>query len=145
MGINERRGGMKKIILIMVLLILPVSAQAAGWGNNYYIVVPPAPGYHIPNVQMQPIQPLISPFDAGTELNRLTQNQLMMEQARMLQMQRQQMYQQQQTQQQAQLNMLVQKFLVDQGYNPGPIDGVWGPRSAQALQEYTAKQNAAGK
>ena len=38
-----------------------------------------------------------------------------------------------------------QKFLTEQGYNPGPIDGVWGPRSAQAYQEYMSKQTKPNK
>lgn len=38
----------------------------------------------------------------------------------------------------------VQSALVDAGYNPGRIDGVWGPRTAAALREaLTAAQAAA--
>ena len=51
----------------------------------------------------------------------------------------------QQQEQQRQHIMGWQKLLTEQGYNPGPIDGVWGPRSAQAYQEYMAKQNTPNK
>jgi len=34
----------------------------------------------------------------------------------------------------------AQQALRDQGYNPGPIDGVMGPRTSAALRDYQTKQ-----
>ena len=34
----------------------------------------------------------------------------------------------------------AQQALRDQGYNPGPIDGVMGPRTSAAVRDYQAKQ-----
>lgn len=33
-------------------------------------------------------------------------------------------------------NMALQHYLATKGYSPGPADGVWGPRSRNALQKY---------
>jgi peptidoglycan hydrolase-like protein with peptidoglycan-binding domain len=30
----------------------------------------------------------------------------------------------------------LQEFLLKAGYDPGPMDGVWGPRTAAALRAY---------
>ena len=147
---------MKKALIIIALLSLPFSAQAAGYGaygvygyqgqyspHGYQGRFSPY-GYNGPNIYIAPQQPVVTPLQQppsyANELNQMSQSALMMEQARMLQMQRQQMYQQQQAQQRQQV-MAWQKFLTEQGHDPGPVDGVWGPRSAQAYQEYLAKQN----
>jgi len=34
----------------------------------------------------------------------------------------------------------AQQALRDQGYNPGPIDGVMGPRTSAAVRDYQAKE-----
>ncbi|MDL2314572.1 peptidoglycan-binding protein [Desulfovibrio sp. OttesenSCG-928-C14] len=51
------------------------------------------------------------------------------------QMYQHQMYQQQQAQQR-QLVIYLQKVLTKAGYNPGPVDGIAGPRTAGALQAF---------
>ena len=35
-------------------------------------------------------------------------------------------------------NMALQHYLAKKGFSPGPADGVWGPRSRQALLDYEA-------
>jgi hypothetical protein len=30
----------------------------------------------------------------------------------------------------------VQRMLTDQGFDPGPVDGIWGPKSAAAYEHY---------
>jgi hyperosmotically inducible periplasmic protein len=35
----------------------------------------------------------------------------------------------------------AQEKLRDKGYNPGPIDGIWGPRTAAAVSAYQRKEN----
>ncbi len=35
----------------------------------------------------------------------------------------------------------AQEKLKDKGYDPGPIDGIWGPRTAAAVGEYQRKEN----
>ncbi|MXW92355.1 MAG: peptidoglycan-binding protein [Rhodospirillaceae bacterium] len=30
----------------------------------------------------------------------------------------------------------VQQLLLDKGYEPGPVDGLWGPRTASALAAF---------
>jgi peptidoglycan hydrolase-like protein with peptidoglycan-binding domain len=34
----------------------------------------------------------------------------------------------------------AQEKLKDKGYDPGPIDGIWGPRTAAAVSEYQRKE-----
>jgi peptidoglycan hydrolase-like protein with peptidoglycan-binding domain len=34
----------------------------------------------------------------------------------------------------------VPEKLRDKGYDPGPIDGIWGPRTAAAVSEYERKE-----
>lgn len=36
---------------------------------------------------------------------------------------------------------MVQEKLKDKGFDPGPVDGVWGSRTASALAEYQRKEN----
>lgn len=36
----------------------------------------------------------------------------------------------------ADINAAVQRLLSEAGYSPGPIDGLWGPRSRRALLDY---------
>jgi peptidoglycan hydrolase-like protein with peptidoglycan-binding domain len=36
---------------------------------------------------------------------------------------------------------MVQEKLKDKGFDPGPVDGVWGPRTASALAEYQRQEN----
>ncbi len=36
---------------------------------------------------------------------------------------------------------MTQEALKDNGYDPGPIDGVMGPRTAAAISEYQQKEN----
>ena len=36
---------------------------------------------------------------------------------------------------------MVQEKLKDKGFDPGPVDGVWGPRTASALAAYQRKEN----
>lgn len=125
---------MKKILFIITLILLPVSAQAA----DYNVYIRPH-GYYVPQVNPN-IQPFAQP-DYSQQLTGLMQgSQQVQQQQMMMQMYQQQMYMQQQAQQRQQI-MAWQKYLTEQGYDPGPIDGVWGPRSAQAYQEYMAKQN----
>lgn len=38
----------------------------------------------------------------------------------------------------------VQQALSDKGHNPGPIDGIMGPRTRSALQDYQRAQNITG-
>jgi hypothetical protein len=35
----------------------------------------------------------------------------------------------------------AQEKLKEKGYDPGPIDGIWGPRTAAAVSEYQRKEN----
>ena len=35
----------------------------------------------------------------------------------------------------------VEKTLRDKGYDPGPIDGVWGPQTRAALSQYQKAEN----
>lgn len=35
----------------------------------------------------------------------------------------------------------IQQTLREEGFNPGPADGVWGPRTASALEEYQMENN----
>jgi peptidoglycan hydrolase-like protein with peptidoglycan-binding domain len=44
----------------------------------------------------------------------------------------------------AQLVRKVQNALREQGIDPGPIDGIWGPRTHQALTEFQDKQGLQG-
>ena len=41
----------------------------------------------------------------------------------------------------AELVRSVQQSLESKGVNPGPVDGVWGPRTHQALREFQEQQN----
>jgi peptidoglycan hydrolase-like protein with peptidoglycan-binding domain len=34
----------------------------------------------------------------------------------------------------------AQEKLRDNGYEPGPIDGIWGPRTAAAVSQYQRKE-----
>jgi peptidoglycan hydrolase-like protein with peptidoglycan-binding domain len=34
----------------------------------------------------------------------------------------------------------AQEKLKDKGYDPGPVDGIWGPRTAAAISEYQRKE-----
>ena len=107
-------------------------AAAWGWGNNYYVVVPPSPGWGTqPQIPYQP-------YDPGRDLNMLMQNHLMMEQAGLLRAQRQQMQQAQQYQYQQQRQQMayVQRVLTKAGYNPGPIDGIFGPSTVKAWEAF---------
>lgn len=120
---------MKKFFFVMALLFLPVRAQAA----DYNVYIRPH-GYYIPQVN-----PNINPtwqYQQNLQQQMMQQQMMQMNQQQL----QQQMYMQQQVQQRQQI-MAWQKYLTEQGYDPGPIDGVWGPRSAQAYQEYMAKQN----
>ena len=36
---------------------------------------------------------------------------------------------------------MVQEKLKDKGFDPGPADGVWGPRTASALGDFQRKEN----
>lgn len=36
---------------------------------------------------------------------------------------------------------VVQEKLKDKGFDPGPVDGVWGPRTASALADFQRKEN----
>ncbi|MDL2216979.1 hypothetical protein LJB81_04545 [Desulfovibrio sp. OttesenSCG-928-M14] len=112
---------MIKKIIITILLIFPSNAYA----GDYYFYVKPNPYYITPPSQFQ-----LRQFD-------LPPSSYMIQQNLMMQSQQRQIYQRQRQQ-----IMTWQKFLTEQGYDPGPIDGVWGPRSAQAYQEYMSKQNS---
>jgi Putative peptidoglycan binding domain/BON domain len=35
----------------------------------------------------------------------------------------------------------AQQKLKDKGYDPGPIDGIWGPRTAAAVSDFQRKEN----
>lgn len=128
---------MKKILFAMALLFLPVSA----WTEEYNVYIRPH-GYHIPYVNPN-IQPFVQP-DYSHLLNGLMPPPQVMQQQMMMQMYQQQIYLQQQAQQ-FQRIMAWQQFLKEQGYYSGPIDGFWGPHSAQAYQRYMAKQNMLNK
>ncbi|MEX2220159.1 MAG: BON domain-containing protein [Candidatus Rokuibacteriota bacterium] len=36
---------------------------------------------------------------------------------------------------------MAQEKLKDKGFDPGPVDGIWGPRTADAVGEYQGKEN----
>jgi peptidoglycan hydrolase-like protein with peptidoglycan-binding domain len=35
----------------------------------------------------------------------------------------------------------AQEALEDKGFNPGPIDGIWGPKTAAAVSDFQRKEN----
>jgi peptidoglycan hydrolase-like protein with peptidoglycan-binding domain len=39
--------------------------------------------------------------------------------------------------------MAMQRALKDKGFDPGPMDGIAGPRTASALKEYQKSENLA--
>ena len=137
---------MRKVTLSMMLMFLAFNAHAAtydtfGVYTNDGRFIPHGSGGNIYIVPQNPIIPMPGMHDYTRDLNQSMQTQLMMEKAQILQMQRQQI-QQQQRAEQYQRNIAWQRFLKEQGYDPGPIDGAWGPKTARAYQEYVAKQNA---